>query len=639
MNTRPGPRDGLRSDALDAVFSAALVGLVILATLPVIRSGDLLAYNNDFFQFVSRHELLRQEILEHWSIPQRTHFYGGGFPLLGDPEDAGFNPLVIGLTLALGSVSGIKWFGVLAMLVGALSVFALARGPLRLPAVPAFAAAAFYGLSTWLPVRMEDGNPNEAYAYLLPACLLCLARAQSGRRYLLSLVLLFALTLSNGKFTLIVNAMVLSMFGALHAISRQGVWCDLDRSGSTAWNPLKVLFLALVAAALLMAPRIVPTVELFGGLSGMSNMDLTLNDTRRYEPVGSMTYSVGRYVNQVLDWKGDFKDHRLPLWMFFGWIPLLLALCGGWLAWRRTWPWVVVAVLCAWLSMADRAPVDLFVWLHKLPLFNAVSRPGKYFAPPVLFCVVVLAGFGLDSLLRRISSLQVRVCVGALVLTLGIVPMFHRVWWVSAQSYTFEMPVPRPWPVAGEGFFQVQSRKLPIWRAGPPESLAHVNLARGVGTIDWYTGVHYPNQAVPRYFVERDGSYTPNPSYRGECFWLETGDALPCDLSSNRIVARAATSTTRTLVVNQNFHADWRSQGGTVIAHEGLLALRVPAGSETVELSYRSSALITGVWIGALGLIVLSALCLLRQRFSSRWASSVNALVRGMARALGWILP
>jgi hypothetical protein len=98
--------------------------------------------------------------------------------------------------------------------------------------------------------------------------------------------------------------------------------------------------------------------------------------------------------------------------------------------------------------------------------------------------VVVLAGFGLDSLSRRIDSRRVRVCVGALVLTLGIVPMFHRVWWVSAHSYTFEMRVPRPWPVAGDGFFQVQSRDLPIWRAGPPESLAHVNLARGVGAID-----------------------------------------------------------------------------------------------------------------------------------------------------------
>jgi hypothetical protein len=151
--------------------------------------------------------------------------------------------------------------------------------------------------------------------------------------------------------------------------------------------------------------------------------------------------------------------------------------------------------------------------------------------------------------------------------------------------------------------------------------------------------VQYPNQAIPRYFVERDGSYMPNPSYRGECFWLETGDALPRDMSSNRIVAKAATSMTRILVVNQNFHADWRSPSGTVIAHEGLLALRVPAGSETVELSYRSSALITGVWIGALGLIVLSALCLMRQRFSSRWACSGNALVRGMARALAWILP
>ncbi len=548
---------------------AALVGLVILATLPVVRSGDLLAYNNDFFQFVSRHELLRRELLEHWRIPQRTHFYGGGFPLIGDPEDAGSNPVVVALTLTLGSVSGIKWFGILAMVVGSLSVFLLARGPLRLPALPAFGAAAFYGLSTWLPVRMEDGNPNEAYAYLLPTCLFCLTRMQCGKRYLVALILLFALTLSNGKFTLIVNAMVLLMFGGLHAISRRGVWYDPGRSGSRTWTPVKFLLVAIFAAVVLMAFRILPTVDLFGGVSGMSNMSLTLNDTQQYKPVGSMTYSLGRYLNQALDWKGDFEGHHLPLWMFFGWIPLLLASWGGLTAWHRAWPWVSVAVLFGWLSMADRAPVDLFVWLHKLPLFNSVSRPGKYFAPPVLLCVVVLAAIGLEMLLRRIGSQRMRAVAGIVVLALGIVPMFLRVWWISAQSYTYEMPTPKPWPAAAEGYFQVQSGNLPIWRTGPPESLAHVNLARGVGTIDWYTGVLYPNHAVPKYFVERDGSYTPNPAYKGECFWLDTGEVLPCDLSSHRIVAKTATSQPRTLVVNQNSHADWHWHGGKVVAHEG----------------------------------------------------------------------
>jgi len=639
MTTRPDPRDGLRFEALGTVLNSTLVVLVILATLPVILSGDLLANNNDFFQFVSRHELLRREIVEHWSIPHRTHFYGGGFPLVGDPEDAGFNPLVIGLTLALGSVSGIKWFGILAMVVGAMSVFALVRGPLLLPAVPAFGAAAFYGLSTWLPVRMEDGNPNEAYAYLLPACLLFLARAPEGRRFLVALILLFALTLSNGKFTLIVNAMVLSMLCTLHAVSRHGVWCDPNRSGLIAWNPLKYLLLALIATAVLMAPRIMPTLEFFGGMSGMSNMNLTLNDTRRYEPVGSMTYSVGRYLNQALDWKGDFKASRTPLWLYFGWIPLLLALSGALFAWRRTWPWVVVAGLCAWVSMADRAPVDLFFWLHKLPLFNTVSRPGKYFAPPVLLCVVVVAAFGMDLLLRRIRSRRMQAGVGAMVLVLGIVPMFHRVWSVSAHSYTFEMPAPRPWPVAGEGYFQVRSRDLPIWRAGPPESLAHVNLARGIGTIDWYTGVHYPAHAVPKYFVERDGSYTRNLSYRGECFWLETGEVLPCSFSSNRIVVKASTPKARTLDVKQTYHADWRSRDGKVMAHEGLLALRVPAGGESVELTYRSSALNAGIWISAFGLIAMLALGYLRRRFVPRWTTSEYAIERGAARAIGWILP
>lgn len=624
-----------RHNTVDVALMAALVVLVILATLPVIRSGDLLAYNNDFFQFVSRHELLRMEILEHGHIPQRTHLYGGGFPLIGDPEDAGFNPVVVGLTLALGTVPAIKWLGILAMIAGALSVYALARRVLFLLPIPAFAAAAFYGLNTWLPVRMEDGNPNEIYAYLLPACLLCLARVHVGTRYLVALILMFALTLTNGKFTLVVNVMALLMLCGLHALSRQGVWYDPDRSSRAAWKPVKWLFLALTATTILMAFRIAPTVEFFGGVSGMSNMNLTLNDTHQYTPIVSMTYSVDRYLNQALDWNGDFKEHRFPLWMFFGWIPLLLALLGACVAWRRAWPWVVVALLFAWLSMADRAPVDLFVWLHKLPLFNTVSRPGKYFAPPVLLCVVVLAAFGMEWLLRCFNLARTRLSLGILLLALGIVPMFHRVWWSSAQSYTYEMPAPKPWPGTAGGYFQVRSRDLPIWRAGPPESLAHVNLARGVGTIDWYTGVRYPGYAVPRYFVERDGSYTANPSYRGECFWLDTGEVLPCHLSSQRITVSASTTQPRTLVINQNFHADWRVRAGTVVAHEGLLAVRVPAGSESVELRYRSTALVTGLWISAAGLLAMLTLFVLSRRWVGRREASGSAFVRGAARIIG----
>lgn len=146
-----------------------------------------------------------------------------------------------------------------------------------------------------------------------------------------------------------------------------------------------------LAAGVLTAFRPLPTLHLFGGVSGMSNMSLSLNDAQRHEPNASMTNSIRRPLGQTIDRGGGFGQHRLPMWLYFGRMLLLQALAGGVLAWRRTWPWIVVAALLAWLSMVDRAPVDPFVWRHQLPLFNAVSRPGKYFAPPMLLCVVPMS--------------------------------------------------------------------------------------------------------------------------------------------------------------------------------------------------------------------------------------------------------
>jgi hypothetical protein len=216
--------------------------------------------------------------------------------------------------------------------------------------------------------------------------------------------------------------------------------------------------------------------------------------------------------------------------------------------------------------------------------------------------------------------------------------MFHRVWWTSAHSYEYRMPEPRPFPSKEDGYFPVQSRNLPIWRAGPPESLAHVNLERGIGTIDWYTGVLYPNHAVPKYYVERDGSYSLNPAYRGECYWLETGEELTCQLSSHRIAARTGASRPGTLVVNQNFHADWRSMDGAPRSHDGLLAIHVPAGRESVELTYRSTAFITGLWISAAGMSLLLALYAFQRRSAIHWAASSNPLKRRAARLVGWLV-
>ena len=69
-------------------------------------------------------------------------------------------------------------------------------------------------------------------------------------------------------------------------------------------------------------------------------------------------------------------------------------------------------------------------------------------------------------------------------------------------------------------------------------------------------------------------------------------------------------TTLTVLVVNQNYDPGWRlaGGGGDVISHDGLLAVRLPAGAPRVKLVYRSRPFAIGVVITGLTTVALLAL-------------------------------
>ena len=100
--------------------------VITLSSIPPLTSGGKLNLNADFFQYASRHEAVRKSLIEYHTFPLRSHWFGGGFPTLGDPEDPSLNPLVL-LSVMFGTVMGLKLITYLALLVGGLSTYALAR--------------------------------------------------------------------------------------------------------------------------------------------------------------------------------------------------------------------------------------------------------------------------------------------------------------------------------------------------------------------------------------------------------------------------------------------------------------------------------------------------------------------------------
>ncbi|MFO0557052.1 MAG: hypothetical protein U0269_03460 [Polyangiales bacterium] len=60
--------------------------------------------------------------------------------------------------------------------------------------------------------------------------------------------------------------------------------------------------------------------------------------------------------------------------------------------------------------------------------------------------------------------------------------------------------------------------------------------------------------------------------------------------------------------MNQNYERHWRTSVGTVVSHQGLLAIDVPAGRHTVVLKFVDRALQLSLLVSALTLLALGAM-------------------------------
>ncbi len=582
----------------DGVHLLLLAVVVTAVALPVFFTTDLVNGRGDWTQYAARHEHLRQAVLEHGTWPARSHLLGGGYPIIGDPEDPSMNPLAL-FTLAFGTIAGLKLIGLLAMLAAALGMYLLLSRSFGLATIPAFGAALLHGLAPWIPVRMLDGNPNEVYYGFLPLVLFLLLGQLTLRRGA-ALLLLLWIMLSDGKLCFVTSVLFVLLIAALGLPAPGGDGRLLRR------RPLLVFLGALGLLFLLAQVRIQPALDVISRAGGLARMDLWFH-AKTYAPETINAYTPSRLVLEVLGFGGEAGSGGRLTSVAVGLPAAFLAALGLVFRWRRAWPWAAAGGLFAWLAMAHRAPVDLFRPLWELPVLNAIDAPAKYFSAPVVLALGVLSGLGLDALLAAPRPRLVRPLAAALVLA-GAGLLFHEVWRIHDRTYAF--PVPEAFRRREPEFFQVRSDGLWRGRLDPLASNTWFNLLRGVGTIDWYTGIPLPERAIPKFIIAADGTAVPNPDYKGEAFWMpDPGGGrgpVAAVISYESIRIRCAPQLSPAiLLLNQSPAGHWTANTGDVMEVAGLLAVRVPPGVTEVSLEYLKPGL--GLLLSITALIALAA--------------------------------
>ena len=498
---------------LPDLLAFGVISIVItLSSIPPLASGGKLNLNPDFFQYASRHEAVRKSLVEYHTFPLRSHWFGGGFPTLGDPEDPSLNPLVI-LSILFGAVMGLKLIVYLALLVGGLGTYAFARYILGYTQWGALFAGLIFGTSLFVPLRVHNGNPNEVYAAFLPLCMLLIGLACRGRKIaLLILPLVLYTMLSDGKLTFFTGIFYVGVLCLLDLLPIFSTFVPQNPLRKIDLRPLKFFLIALGVTFLIGMVRILPALEHINAKGGLGHMDLFFYPE---------TYSVSGYKFKQL-WQEPLGWGGWQGYVRVGWLPVVLFGIATFAFWKRSLPWGIALVLFGWLLLADNAPIDLFKPLWHLPIFNAVRQPSKYFSFQIAFTLAVASGQSFW-LLTRLRPRWLEPPAAITLIVVGVWFLYPRIAQIQRDTYNFEMPA--EFLVPEEEFSNVQGRDLPRSRSHPFRAVTYLNLIRNVGTIDWYTGVPIAEDAIPKYFVDADNTYLPNPRYRGEVFFLEFGDA------------------------------------------------------------------------------------------------------------------
>jgi uncharacterized membrane protein (UPF0136 family) len=610
------------------IFAYALIFVAILlpSITPLLSDGKL-NFNDDFFQYAGRHEAVRKAIFEYHTLPLRSFWFGGGYPTIGDPEDPTLNPLMI-FTIIFGSVMSLKVIPFIAILIGGLSTYALARHILGYTKWGSLFSGLIFGLSLFVPLRIQDGNPNEVYAAFLPLCLLLVGLAIRGRKVAL-LILPFVLytMISDGKLAALmafVYLIILCIFDVIPIFNTFGL------SERNRIQPLKIIILALIMTFFIGMVRILPAFDLINSKGGIGHIDLYFQP-KTYTPEGVFAYTYQQLWQELIGWK------KVQGLVTVGWLPVLLSLCVFYLFRRKSFPWGINLFFFGWLILAHNAPVDLLKLLWNVPIFSALYRPYKYFSFQIAFTFAIVSG-QFFWLLVKMRPRWLEHIVAIILIVAGVWFLYPKMAKIQKETYTFDLPA--EYQVKSDEFFNIQGKDIVRNRKEPLNSLTYTNLIRNIGTIDWHTGIPIAENAVPRYFVDAKGERIPNPNYHGEAYFLDSGNMAQAYFQPNSIIVQVSLQKPDTLIINQNYHRDWRTDHGRLFDRNGLIALQLDEiGTYNITLHYISRSFYIGLAVSALSLSVIIFICWsYKTRRLQKWSQNAPIPAKKLSQAVLWVI-
>jgi hypothetical protein len=599
---------------------AVLAVFVLFLTLPFwIHLRNLPATNDpDALQNLAFAYIFVDAVWNHQQFPLWNPYFGGGIPWAGMVWNPGLTPFSL-LLISFGEVIGYKvWFG-LILFSGAMGMYLSCRDILRTSRAAALLAGLLFPGSLWAAGRLQDGNYVDFGLLLLPLCIFAFRQYLQRHWFGWLLPVLYLTILGTSRYEAFLVAGFVLVFTLL-----------LQKQVQASYSAIVLGWLGTFGVFLILAlPKLLPLLNVLDA----NTVNLRLASPNGLRPrmlVGSIIYSpeisalLEKYFSR--DPLGYFPLPVSPRHLIGIKITALaLVLSAGILKLRQTAVlWIVLALMFL-LACGPYAPLPIWHLFFVLPVFDTMLDFTKYFNVFVLFTLCGLAALGFDAvaqLLRETFGFVAKPTVEKIILGgIFVAAILHpAVYSFGINWQLYRVP---PKTFLPDQFYHVaSSRWLGVsnhrWRGPEPgidETVMYFNVQKNIGTITWYGNVALREHATPKFLISENGTVTRNPNHRGEVYCL-TVQGANCDieyfsLSYNRLIVNTGTSFTEpsSIILNFNYDPRWSTNQGTVVNHNGLLAVKLTAVDSrnlSIVLNYSDRLFLVGLAFFLVGLVLWS---------------------------------
>src|SRR5579875_812939 len=557
-----------------ALAVIAMAAFAIAFSFPVLTHLGRIGVVWDWPEFLIRNWVAFHSLHDLHQIPLWNPYECGGMPLLAHPSSQIVTPL-FALPMIFGPFVGLNLQIPIHLAIAWSGGYVLGR-VLGMGLMGRLTCASIFPASSWFYLHIGVGHLNFLPTVYLPwVAALVLAGAQSFSLLpWITAGLLLAIMFGEGGVYQVTQAVMLALL----------IVCWMAIAGRS-WRPLLGIAVMFVFAAGFGAIKLLPSWRM-----------MRLHP----RPVQDIESSSITILLQGLFTRHQFYDRqRIEAWGFWelgaylGPAGAALALLGLAGAPRRWFAWFLAALVFFVLALGGVRPWFPWPLLHHLPIFSWERMPERFL---ILFILAasVMAGLGSDFLARLYKPWG---AAAALLLLLAAVA---DAWMVSRPNMDA--------PVAGQVATVATSPQF-VQDYEDPWSMMNLALASR-GALHCNEELDFHEAANTRVIAANQ------PGYRGEYYLSGPGSLDQVRWTPDELRHDVATRAANVLVINQNYDANWRlvRGRGEVISYGGLLAVRVPSGTQRVWLDYKSNWFRLGAAISLLTCIAAAAVWRREQR-------------------------